>query len=120
MAETFEELDVWQVSMAVAVDLADLVEKFSHSYRWLAQQIMRSSESVPSNITEGFERRMDGDFARFLGIAKGSAGETHSHLVYALRRRLVTQEEHDRFVSECIRVRKMLSRLIAYLRKPRQ
>jgi len=60
---------------------------------------------------------MDGDFARFLCIAKASIGETENHLVYARRLSLITDDEHDRFAAECTRVKKMLNRLIAYLRK---
>ncbi|HET6455745.1 MAG TPA: four helix bundle protein [Armatimonadota bacterium] len=117
MAESFQELEVWRVSMDLAVDIADLVEQFHHDYRWLAQQMMRSSESGPSNIAEGFERQLDGDFGRFLRIAKASTGETESHLVYALRRRLITNEEQKEFADRCIHVKKMLNSLGSYLRK---
>ena len=36
-----------------------------------------------NNIAEGFERRTDQDFARFLHIAKGSNGEVRSMLYLA-------------------------------------
>jgi four helix bundle protein len=36
-----------------------------------------------NNIAEGFERRSDPDFARFLDIAKGSNGEVRSMLYLA-------------------------------------
>lgn len=117
MAETFQELEVWNAAMDLAVEITDLALGLPGDFRWLGQQIMRSAESGPSNIAEGFERRTDGDFARFLRIAKASIGETESHLAYAVRRRIIAQEQHDRFAPECVRVKKMLNRLIAYLRK---
>ncbi len=46
----------------------------------LADQLRRAARSVTANIAEGFERNTRGDFARFLAIAKGSAGEIRSHL----------------------------------------
>ena len=119
MADNFEELEVWQVSMDLAVEIPDLALKFPAGFRWLAQQIMDSSESVPSNIAEGFERRLNGDFVRFLRIAKASLGETTSHLIYANRRGLISAEEHIRFNEHSLRVKKMLARLIAYLVKQR-
>lgn len=115
MAQTLHELDVWQVSMDLAVEIPDFALKFPSDFRWLARQIMDSSESAPSNIAEGFERRLDGDFARFLRIAKASIGETESHLVYAKRRRLIAEDESARLSDQCVRIRKMLGSLISHL-----
>ncbi len=41
-------------------------------------QMQRAGISVMNNIAEGFERQSDIEFARFLNIAKGSAGEVRS------------------------------------------
>ncbi len=49
-----------------------------------------------NNIAEGFERRSDPDFARFLDIAKGSNGEVRSMLYLAEDREyLPFQAAHD-------------------------
>jgi len=42
-----------------------------------------------NNITEGFERRSDAEFKRFLFIAKGSCGEVRSMLYLALELRYI-------------------------------
>lgn len=41
-------------------------------------QMQRAALSVMNNISEGFERRTKKDFAHFLDLAKGSAGEVRS------------------------------------------
>ncbi len=120
MADTFQDLDVWQVSMDLAVAVPDIVSEFPRDFRWLTLQVMDSSESVPSNIAEGFERRLNGDFVRFLRIAKASLGETDSHMIYACRRKLMTKEQYEAYAMESLRVRQMLSKLISYLVRKRE
>jgi four helix bundle protein len=41
-------------------------------------QIQEAGISIMNNIAEGFERRTDPEFSRFLDIAKGSCGEVRS------------------------------------------
>lgn len=103
--------------MDLAVEVPDVVLQFPGQFRWLAQQMMKSAESVPSNIAEGFERQSNGDFVRFLRIAKASLGELDNHLIYARRRDLIGEQEHDRLAQQSLRVRKMLSKLTSYLLK---
>lgn len=81
--ENFENLPVWKqsrkfVSAVYSIPLKD----FRHDY-YLAKQIRSASVSILLNITEGFERKSNKDFARFLGIAKGSASETRAGLIVA-------------------------------------
>lgn len=78
-AERFENLKVWQQSR----DLANLIYAAMAKCRDFdfRSQIQRASVSVMSNIAEGFERRTKKDFAHFLDLSKGSAGEVRS-MVY--------------------------------------
>ena len=43
-------------------------------------QVTRSSLSIPSNIAEGIETASDKEKARFLDIAKASAGELKTQI----------------------------------------
>jgi four helix bundle protein len=46
----------------------------------LADQLKRAGYSIVLNIAEGFERGTNKEFAYFLNIAKGSAGEVRAIL----------------------------------------
>ena len=50
---------------------------------YIAQLAQFSTLEQMNNIAEGFERKSDPDFARFLDIAKGSNGEVRSMLYLA-------------------------------------
>ena len=80
----FEDLLAWQRGHELQCALIPLARQLDRSDPGLADQLRRASRSVTANIAEGFERNTRGDFARFLAIAKGSAGEIRSHLIECL------------------------------------
>lgn len=76
--EKFEDLNVWKEGMQLTVDLYNEL-KDCKDYG-LRDQIQKSAVSIPSNIAEGFERRTNKDFIRFLYISKSSTGELRTQL----------------------------------------
>ncbi len=74
--QKFEDLRIWQdARLLVKLIYSD----FYNSSDWgFKTQIQRAGISIMNNISEGFERHTDADFARFLDIAKGSCGEVRS------------------------------------------
>lgn len=81
MEKSFEDLEVWQRSRVLAVDVCRTFQD-SKIYS-LRDQIMRSAISVPSNIAEGAERNTKPEFVQFLGYAKGSLAELRTQLMIA-------------------------------------
>jgi four helix bundle protein len=69
--KSFEEILAWQKARALnkEIYLLTLKGKLALDYG-LKDQIRRSSISIMSNIAEGFERKGDKEFARYLTIAK--------------------------------------------------
>ena len=77
----FKELLVWQRAKQLAVKIYLLTTESGLAKHYaLADQIRRSSVSIPSNIAEGDERDTDKDSIRFFYIAKGSLAELITHL----------------------------------------
>ena len=87
--ERFEDLRIWKNARVQANSVYDSFDADSPSGRdfGFRDQIQRCAVSVMNNIAEGFERKSDPDFARFLDIAKGSNGEVRSMLYLAEDRR---------------------------------
>jgi four helix bundle protein len=79
-AEKFEDLEIWKEARRLnKIAYCSIETCRDLSFK---DQIRRAALSVMNNISEGFERRTPKDFAHFLDLAKGSAGEVRS-MTYA-------------------------------------
>lgn len=82
----------------------------------LRDQLCRAAVSSMSNIAEGFARKSDREFARFLDIAKGSVTEVQSLLYVALDVNYLIRVEFEQLHSLASETAAMISGLKAYLR----
>ncbi|MCC4605062.1 four helix bundle protein [Xanthomonas campestris] len=112
MVSHFRELEVWQLSMALAKAVYQLVADFPKEERYgLSSQLQRAAVSIPSNIAEGNARATTRDYARFVSQACGSAAELQTQLMLAGDLGLGDQEQIKNTLEVCERVNKMLRRL---------
>jgi four helix bundle protein len=88
-ARSFTDLQFWQRARQWSKDIWQLTQQppFTRDER-LVRQINDSSESVMSNMAEGFGRGTQEEFITFLGYAIGSLDDTQSHLCAATTVRL--------------------------------
>jgi four helix bundle protein len=116
--KSFEEILAWQKARELCKEVYDisLNEGFKKDYG-LVDQIRRASVSVMANIAEGYERRGDKEFVRFLNIAKGSLAEVKSHLYIAFDLNYITTSEKDELFAITDETGKIISGLISYLKK---
>ena len=105
----FEDLRVWQKAMrlCVAVYRATRTGLFARDLG-LRDQIQRAAVSVLSNIAEGFDRNSRAEFARFVSIARGSAGEVRAQVYLARELGYLTDEEARELLAMCGEVTRML------------
>ena len=81
----FTEIEAWKLSRQLVRDVYDMTRSGGFvNDRGFREQIQRASVSIGSNIAEGFARRGNKEFTKFLWIAKGSAAEVQSQLITAL------------------------------------
>lgn len=91
--DSFEELVSWQKSREFnkKIYLTTGSPDFMKDIDFI-RQLRRASISISSNIAEGVERKSDKEFAYFLSIAKGSAGEVRSQLYLAYDLKYISPE----------------------------
>ena len=102
--QSHRDLHAWKMARELADRIAFLSDRgaFNRDLA-LADQILRSSRSVPANIAEGFGRFGAADFARFLRIARASALETQEYLHEAGVRAMITPLDADELETLCRR-----------------
>ena len=107
-ARVFTDLQIWQKSRAWSKAIFQQTQKkpFLCDAR-LVVQINDSSESVMSNIAEGFGRGTQGEFVLFLGYALGSLNETQSHLCAAYDREYIAKPAFAELFATGTEIRKM-------------
>ena len=115
--EKFEELEVWKLSMELCTHIYELTNNASFTKDYaLKDQIRKSAISVPSNISEGFERDGKKQFIYFLMISKGSCGELRTQLRIARELKYVNENDYGSVNEKCISVSKQLAGFINYLK----
>jgi four helix bundle protein len=112
----FEEIEAWKTSRELSLLVYNLSGKGTFSKDFgLRDQIRRAAVSVMSNIAEGFENQTQAQFVRYLGLAKGSAGEVRSQAYMALDLRYITLEEFKTLFDLADKAARQLARFIDYL-----
>ena len=117
--KTFEDLIVWQKSHQLFLDIVEDVESFPNKRAaWvITDQIVRSSSSISTNISEGFGRKTRADYEHFLIIARGSTTETQNWLIKCADLQYISKDILCYRNEVCIEILKMINALIGSLRK---
>ena len=87
----YRDLKVWQRGMDLVEEVYRLTAAFPREERYgLTSQLRRAASAIPMNIAEGSCRSTRRDYASFISIAMGSAGELETGILIAIRLRFVT------------------------------
>ena len=107
---SFEDLEVWKRATRLSATLYRETQTLSDfGYR---DQLTRSGLSIPSNIAEGFERDSDAEIARFLTIAKGSAGELRTQILIGIEVGYLSRDAGTIYADKAKQLGAMLASLI--------
>jgi four helix bundle protein len=118
---SYRDLKVWQRSMDLVVECYRLAKAFPREEQFaLNAQLRRAVVSIPSNISEGHGRATTNSYINHLSIATGSLAEVETLLEIAVRLRYVASVDMQRANQLAVETSRMLSALIARLRKRRR
>ena len=115
--QRFEDLRVWQNARLLDQKIFRLTQSdaIKRDFRLIGQWL-GASGSIMDNIAEGFDREGNKEFAQFLSIAKGSAGEVRSQAYRALDRGYISESEFDEVYQDAVQIRNQLTKLMNHLK----
>ena len=116
--KTYREFIAWQKAMAFVTDIYKITRSFPKEELFgLTSQIRRSAVSIPSNFAEGFGRKGNNEFLRFLHISIGSLYECQTQLEIAKNIAYLSDTEFDLIYSQSKEIEALLRGLEQKLEK---
>ena len=115
---SFEELDIWKLTRQLKKEIRELVKTFPQDEKYrLTDQLIRSSRSIESNISEGYGRFHFKENSKFCYNARGSLMETLNHLIDAYDEHYIDENCLNYFKTKILLCNKVLNGYISYLKK---
>ncbi len=102
MSFKFEKLLIWQKAMDFGEEIYGLTETFPKKEIYnLSSQILRASDSIALNISEGSIEQSHLEFKRFLNYSIRSIAEVITCLYKAKRRNYLSEEQFAKMYKDC-------------------
>ena len=115
--QPIEDLELFQIYESVADWVWTEVEAWKPiAQDTIGKQVIRAIDSVNANLVEGDARYTLPDSIHFFVIARASARESRLWINRAMRRRLVSEIDGRKAISDLESATKMLNQLISYRR----
>lgn len=116
MGKGYRDLEVWQLSMQLAVEIYEVTQLIPDSERFgLISQMRRAAISVPTNVAEGHGRELGKSFANFLRTSQGSLNELETLLELCDRLEYIDKARITELFASCKRLAVKLENLKSYL-----
>jgi len=115
---SYQDLAIWKKAMELVVQVYQLTRRFPREeMHGLTSQMRRAAVSIPTNIAEGWGRGSRKEYIQFLRIARGSLLELETLLAISRSLRYLSQEDMQTTLALVEEISRMLSGLIASLKK---
>jgi four helix bundle protein len=111
---SFKDLIVWKKSLALVKEIYFATSKMPQSEMYgLVSQMRRSAVSIPSNISEGYQRKNRKEYLYFLHISRGSAAELETQMLIC--KEIYPKIDFTRAENLLVEIQKMLHAIISKL-----
>jgi len=112
---TIKKISAYNKSFDFSNEVWDTVIKWDYFAKdTVGKQLVRSADSISTNIAEGFGRYSKKDKVRFYRISLGSLEETGDWIRKAQRRELITFEISSKFIDAINDIRSEIFHLIKF------
>jgi four helix bundle protein len=113
MIQSYKDLEVYKRSFKIAMDIFWITRKFPKEEIYsLTSQIVRSSRSISSNISEGWAKRTyESVFKQHLIHLLGSCTETETWLLFSLECGYINRERYAQLTDELDQIGRMINKL---------
>ena len=114
----FTDLILWQKSRSFRNRIYEICQAFPKEEKFrLADQMIRSTRSICSNIAEGHGRFHYQENIQYCQMARGSLIETLDHLICALDCKFISESEFADLKMLVFEIKKILNGYILHLKK---
>ena len=112
----FRDLEVWQLGKTIVIRIHVTTRSFPREEQYgLTAQMRRAAVSIPSNVAEGFNRRHNRDYRRFLYVALGSCAELETQVESSCELGYLERTVQDELLEKLDHESRMLRNLVKKL-----
>ena len=100
MIRDFDDLEIYQLSLDLADWIYELTTEFPSEEKYnVTSQVRDAVTSIGANIAEGFGRFHYKENIQFCRQARGSLSETKHFMIFSKRRKYISQEAYEQFLT---------------------
>ncbi len=116
----YRKLEAWKKAYALGIDVYRLTKKFPKEELYgITSQIRRAVTSIAANIAEGNSRGSQKEYRQFVSIARGSASELETWLMFSRDLSYIEAEEFTTISKQLDEVKAILFGLLKSLEVPK-
>lgn len=110
MITKLSDFKAYNLSMSLGEDVWKAVAQWNYFEKdTIGKQLVRSSDSIAANLAEGLGRYHYKESKNFSYYSRGSLFETQTWLTKAHSRKLITDEQFDKFKEDMRQIGKMIN-----------